>query len=194
MGRNRTITDEAILAVAREVFRSHGHTATTRQIADAAGISEAVLYQRFGNKDELFFAAIHIAPPDVDALLGPADPPGDTREYLREAVVRIGRHFAEVLPLAIRMMTHPAFDPTRLRQTTPGGPPSLRDGLAERLTELARRGRIAHGSAGIAAKLLISLAHDWALAGAMAHDHSPARERDLRALVDAVWDGLRPDE
>jgi hypothetical protein len=90
------------------------------------------------------------------------------------------------------MMTHPAFDPARLGQTTPGGPPSLRAGLAERLTTLAGRGRIAPIVSGVAANLLVALAHDWALAGAMAHDHSAGRERDLRAMVDAVWDGLRP--
>lgn len=192
MGRNRTITDETILSVAREVFRAHGHTATTRQIADAAGISEAVLYQRFGSKDDLFFAATNTPPPDLEALLGPLDPPDDARGYLRTVVVRVGRHFAEVIPLALRMMSHPAFDPSRLGRTTPGGPPSLRDGLAARLTALARRGRLGSSKAAVVARLLISLAHDWALAGAMAHDNSPIRERELRAMVDVVWDGLRP--
>ena len=58
MGRQKTISDEQVLRVARDLFRDKGHTATTREIAQAAGISEAILYQRFGSKDDLFFAAM----------------------------------------------------------------------------------------------------------------------------------------
>src|SRR4051812_6998486 len=83
MGRHKTISDQEVLRVARDVFRAQGHTATTRAIAEAAGISEAVLYQRFGSKDELFFAAMRPSGPDVEELLGPEDPPGDALTYLR---------------------------------------------------------------------------------------------------------------
>jgi AcrR family transcriptional regulator len=190
MGRHKTVTDEAILGVAREVFRAYGHTATTRQVADAAGVSEAVLYQRFGSKDDLFFAAMHPPAADVEALLGPPDPPGDAREYLRAVCVRLGRHFAEHIPLALRLMTHPSFDPASLARATPGGPPGLRQGLAARLAALARRGQLRPHPA--AAKLLISLAHDWALGTVMSHGRSAHPERELRELVDAVWDGMRP--
>lgn len=191
MGRPKTITDDAILAAARRVFLEHGHTATTRQIADAAGISEAVLYQRFGSKEELFFAALHTTPPDLDALLGPADPPDDAQAYLRAVTVRLGRHFAEVIPLGLRMMTHPAFDPTRPGRSRPGGPTVLRDALTARVKSLADRGHVA-AAPGVVARVVLSLAHDWALAGAMAGDTSPGRERGLREMVDALWSGLRP--
>lgn len=192
MGRHKTITDDAILGVAREVFRTYGHTATTRQIADAAGISEAVLYQRFGSKEDLFFASLHTPPPNVEALLGPPIPLGDGHEYLRGVVVRIGRHFAEVIPLAVRMMTHPAFDPTRPGRTQPGGSPVLRDGLTARLKALAERGQLAPGPPGVVSKLLLSIAHDWALSGVMAGEVSTSRERGLREMIDVLWEGLRP--
>src|SRR6516162_1159464 len=74
MGRHKTITDEEVLGIARRIFRAQGHTATTREIAQAAGISEAILYQRFGSKNELFFAAMHPRGPDLEQLLGPKDP------------------------------------------------------------------------------------------------------------------------
>src|SRR5262249_45309980 len=111
MGRRKSSSDPDVLRVAREVFREQGHTATTRAIAEAAGISEAVLYQRFGSKDDLFFAAMRPQGPDVEELLGPPDPPDDAHGYLRNVVVRLGRYFAEVIPLAVRLMTHPSFDP-----------------------------------------------------------------------------------
>ncbi|HMF12415.1 MAG TPA: helix-turn-helix domain-containing protein, partial [Gemmataceae bacterium] len=93
MGRHKTISDDEVLGIARRLFRAQGHDATTRQIAKAAGISEAVLYQRFGSKNDLFFAAMHPRGPDVDELLGPEDPPDDARSYLRDVVSRIGRYF-----------------------------------------------------------------------------------------------------
>src|SRR5713226_3251451 len=99
MGRYKTISDHEVLATARNLFRTQGHTATTRQIAEAAGISEAILYQRFGSKDHLFFAAMHAMGPDIEDLLGPREPSGDAHAYLRAVVVRLGKYFAEVIPL-----------------------------------------------------------------------------------------------
>src|SRR5712691_8039416 len=103
MGRHKTISDDDVLGIARELFGAQGHTATTRAIAEAAGISEAVLYQRFGSKDDLFFAAMHPRGPDIDELLGPSDPPEDAHTYLRTVVVRLGKFFGDVIPLALRV-------------------------------------------------------------------------------------------
>jgi AcrR family transcriptional regulator len=189
MGRRKTISDEEVLDIARAVFREQGHTATTREIAQVAGISEAVLYQRFGSKDELFFAAMRPRGPDLVALLGPEDPPGDALAYLRGVVARLGGHFADILPLALRVMAHPSFDPASLARAQPGGPPALREGLAVRLAALARRGELAMPSAAVAARLLVSLAHDWALRAV--HAPPPRGDRELRDMVDLVWQGLR---
>lgn len=44
-----------ILAVSLGLFARHGqHGVTTRQIAEAAGVSEALLYRHFRSKDELY--------------------------------------------------------------------------------------------------------------------------------------------
>jgi AcrR family transcriptional regulator len=192
MGRRKTISDEEVLRIAREIFREQGHTATTRAIAEAAGISEAILYQRFGSKDHLFFAAMHLGGPDVEELLGPKDPPEDARAYLRTVVVRIGRYFADVIPQFLRLMTHPSFQQSTLARVQPGGPTALQEGLAERLASLARRQRIIITAEAVTAKLLLSLAHDWALGGALSAGASPQRERQLKDMIDVVWEGLRP--
>jgi AcrR family transcriptional regulator len=192
MGRHKTISDDDVLGIARDLFRTRGHTATTREIADAAGVSEAVLYQRFGSKDHLFFAAMHATGPDVEELLGPIDPPDDAQTYLRAVVVRLGKYFAEVIPLAVRVMTHPSFDPRTLERLQPRGPAALHEGLAKRLESLARRERIAISSAAVTARLLASLAHDWALANVLAHGRPSRGPRDLKVMVDVVWAGMRP--
>src|SRR5262245_45389845 len=140
MGRHKTISDDDVLGVARRVFRERGHSATTREVAEAAGISEAVLYQRFGSKDDLFFAAMHPRGPDIEELLGPEDPPDDAVAYVRAVVVRVGKYFAEVIPVALRIMTHPSFDHGALARAQPTGAAVLKEGLTERLASLARRG------------------------------------------------------
>jgi AcrR family transcriptional regulator len=194
MGRHKTISDDEVLRVARAVFREQGHTATTREIAEAAGISEAVLYQRFGSKHDLFFAAMAPGLPDVATLLGPADPPDDAHGYLRATVVRLAEYFGEIIPLAVHVMTHPSFDPAALgRPQSPAPATRLREGLVERLASLARRGSIATPSESATARLLVSLAHDWALGTVLQHGPPTRGTRELTAMVDVIWHGLRTD-
>ena len=69
----------------------------------AVSLTAAVVYQRFGSKDDLFFAAMHPRGPDIEELLGPTDPPHDAHTYLRAVAVRIGKYFAEIIPLALRV-------------------------------------------------------------------------------------------
>jgi AcrR family transcriptional regulator len=190
MGRHKTISDDEVLAIARDIFRQQGHTATTRAIADAAGVSEAILYQRFGSKDALFFAAMHPSGPDIEEILGPKDPPQDAQAYLRTVVVRMGKYLAEVIPLALRVMAHPSFEPGSLARAQPRGATTLQAGLAERLSSLAARKRIQAASVAVAARLLVSLAHDWAVTGMFAGGNAPYRERELKDMVDVLWKGI----
>jgi AcrR family transcriptional regulator len=190
VGRQKTITDAEVLRIARNIFREQGHTATTRDIAQAAGISEAVLYQRFGTKHDLFFAAMDTWESDIERLLGPKDPPEDALTYLHKVVERVAKHFAEVIPVALRVMTHPSFDPSMLTRVQPGGPPALQEGLGERLTSLVRRGELAMPNTAVAARLVLSLTHDWALR--RVHWASPRGVRELKEMVDVLWEGLRP--
>ena len=68
MGRPKTIEDSALLEIARKIFRERGHSASTRDIAEAAGISEAIIYQRFKTKDALFIAALTRHAPSLNAI------------------------------------------------------------------------------------------------------------------------------
>jgi AcrR family transcriptional regulator len=191
MGRHKTISDDEVVRIARDHFRTRGHGATTRQIAEAAGVSEGVLYQRFGSKDDLFFAAMHPRGPDIEALLGPKEPLDDAHNYLRAVVVRVGRYFAEVIPLALRVMTHPSFDPGSRARAQPNAAAVLRDGLTERLAYLARRQQVETPSEAMTARVLVSLAHDWALGSVLSPGSPRHRDRELKAMVDVVWEGIR---
>jgi AcrR family transcriptional regulator len=191
MGRPKTISDDAVLRIARNVFREHGHTATTREIAHAAGISEPILYRRFGSKDALFFAAMQAQGLEIDELLGPENPPGDAREYLKTVLHRLGAYFADVIPLALRVMMHPSFDPESLSRTVPGGPVELRQGLARRLASLARRQQLSISDEVVLARLLLSLAHDWGLGVAFAHGKVARDDRRLEDFLEVLWEGVQ---
>ncbi|MCI0740907.1 MAG: hypothetical protein L0Y72_17815 [Gemmataceae bacterium] len=108
---------------------------------------------------------------------------------IRRVVVRLGEHFAEVIPLALHVLTHPSFDSARLARANPGGPAVLLEGLAERLSALERRGELAMPRRAVSARLLVSLAHDWALR--RMHGISSRGVRDLKDMVDVVWEELR---
>jgi hypothetical protein len=134
---------------------------------------------------------MHARGPDIDQLLGPEDPTDDARKYLCTVLRRLGEYFSEVIPLALRVMTHPSFDPASLSRTIPGGPAELREGLAKRLASLARRKRLTVSDELVLARLLLSIAHDWALGVAFAHGTVTPNERRLDDYVEVLWKGLR---
>jgi AcrR family transcriptional regulator len=53
---------------AREVFSENGYRATTRDIAERAGVSHDLIFRYFGSKEKLFFDAV--ATPLLDAVDG----------------------------------------------------------------------------------------------------------------------------
>jgi AcrR family transcriptional regulator len=70
------ITDATMFDAALSVLAQRGYAgATTRRIAEAAGINEVTLFRRFGDKRQLILAAIHatIARLADDGLAGTGD-------------------------------------------------------------------------------------------------------------------------
>jgi AcrR family transcriptional regulator len=195
MGRHKTVSDEDVLAVARRIFREQGHAASTRDIARAAGVSQAVLYQRYGSKDELFFTSMAPSAPDLEEMLGPSEPEGDAHAYLLGAVERMAGYFRELLPIAIQVMMHPSFDPETLStiQHVNAGT-HLGAALARRLGAFERRGELASGSARAAAQLFTALAHDFGLRGVLAPADGAAARRELTEMIEVVWSGLAPSD
>ena len=190
MGRPKTVTDEQILSIAREVFQREGHAASTRDIAQQVGISEAVLYQRFGSKDKMFFSAMAPSIPNVDEMLRPAEH-DDPRAYLHGVTLRMAEHFGQVLPVALRLVTHPAFDRSTLGRAL-SGPARMHASLVGHLNTFAKQKRMRRGVEAATAQLLVSLAHDWALGHAMSGKRLPKHAPELEAMVDLVWNGLAP--
>ena len=51
----------ALVEATLPLLREHGRNATTRQIAEAAGIAEGTIFRVFESKEELFEAALALA-------------------------------------------------------------------------------------------------------------------------------------
>ena len=189
MTRPKTITDEEILAVARTVFRAQGHSATTREIAQKAGISEGILYQRFGSKDDLFFASMAPTAPDVNELLGPEPPTEEASVFVKSVLGRMALYFGEVIPLALHVMTHPSFN-MEIMSGAQMVHARLHEGLARRLLWFETHKRIRKATAKTTAHLLVSLAHDSAIPGSSRSAAVKSSELDDMAAI--VWRGIDP--
>lgn len=191
MTRPKTISDQELLTVARKIFSAEGRTASTRAIARQAGISEGVLYQRFGSKEDLFFAAMAPGEPDIEALLGPEPPNEEASTFLKNVVVRMAKYFAEVIPLAIQIITHPSAHRTGMERAQ-SGLARLHKALVTRLEWFEARGFVRPSTAQHTAQLLMSLAHDWALGHAGLHPASSLKSQDLEEMAEIVWKGIMP--
>ncbi|MEH2359292.1 TetR/AcrR family transcriptional regulator [Nostoc sp.] len=99
MARIPRITNQQILEAARQVFLQQGFGASTLEIAQQAGISEASIFKRFSTKEELFFAAMGIPEKplwvnELESLCGK----GDLKENLINICVQIMEFYRQVLP------------------------------------------------------------------------------------------------
>lgn len=196
MGRRKIVSDERLLEVARDTFRERGYAVPGREIAKAAGISEAVLYQRFESKDALFFAAMAPAEPDLVRIFGPRGEEGEATAFLRDALERMAAYFEAVLPLAIpvvQVLRHNRALDGPGHETGPGGlSERLERELAVRVRGLQARGAVGEGAPLDMARLLVGIAHDHAVGRAILACRSPRAHGPLEASVDLVWRGLAP--
>ncbi|MEH1889026.1 MAG: helix-turn-helix domain-containing protein [Nostoc sp.] len=104
MPRIPRITNQQILEAARQVFLQQGFGASTLEIAQQAGISEASIFKRFLTKEELFFAAMGIPEKplwvnELESLCGK----GDLKENLINICLQIMEFYREVLPRIIML-------------------------------------------------------------------------------------------
>ncbi|WP_016950159.1 TetR/AcrR family transcriptional regulator [Anabaena sp. PCC 7108] len=99
MARTPKITNEQILDAAREIFLEQGFGASTLDIAQKAGISEASIFKRFSTKEKLFFASMGISerPPwvqELDSLAGQ----GNLRQNLINLCLQTLEFHRQVMP------------------------------------------------------------------------------------------------
>src|SRR5687768_119814 len=105
MARPVTIADEKILDAARNCFMTRGMHATTAEVAQKAGVSEGILFKRFGSKAELFKAAMFVGGPpliDMQARVGK----GDIEKQLLSAAEDLMSLFRTIVPMVMMAWSH----------------------------------------------------------------------------------------
>ena len=192
MPRNKTVTDEKILAVARSLFLKEGAKASTRTLAKIAGISEAVIFQRFSTKQGLFFAAM--VPPEAQLEVIFNVQPGQKQvtANLKSVSLQIVDYFREVMPVFLSLISHPSFDMQTFlkRHSMPGIQFNLK--LTEYLNAEAQLGRIRTSNSAATAGLLLSHLHNLALSENIGSHQKIDTECAISEAIAAIWIGLAP--
>lgn len=135
-------TRQRILRAAAQVFAEKGYArATTRALADAAGVNEVTLFRHFGSKQGLFSAVIEAyAAPALTAAFEPQL----TGDY-RQDLLTMGGHVLQALlerREAMRLMLCEAEHFPEVRQALAENPRQLRQALAGYLRQQMAQGRV----------------------------------------------------
>ncbi|WP_158840483.1 TetR/AcrR family transcriptional regulator [Saccharothrix deserti] len=184
-------TRDRMLDAAAHVMRTRGLArATTKEIAKAAGFSEAALYKHFADKTDLFLAVLkERAPSDLRNLLDELEAGrGDVRETLVGIVRAATAFYRETFPIAASIFSEPALlaahrEALKAHET---GPQVVPQTLARYLEAERALGRLPAGvDARSAADLLLGACHYHAFLGFFTDSRT-----DPEALVATLWNGL----
>ncbi len=193
MGRPKTIETSELLAIARNVFRRHGHTVTTRDVAKAAGVSQAVLYQRFKTKDALFYAALTQHAPSLSAL-SEIDPALEPRIWLARFAARAKDHFRSIMPSLLSVAAHPKYGQEmmgNIHRHNRAGEVAAMVGL--RVQSWQQAGQIQPTDPRAFAFAFIHALHSMAMVEVLSGDTGSAtRPAELESFIDIFWHGLKP--
>jgi AcrR family transcriptional regulator len=195
--RPRGGTRDRILDAAAQVMHRDGLArSTTKQIARAAGYSEATLYKHFDDKTDLFLAVLKERLPPLGGLLA-AEPDGSLRDNLVAIAARTQAFYHDSYPIGASLFSEPTLLAAHRAELERrgAGPHKPVDGLTGYLRAEQRAGRIrADADCAAAAQLLIGGCLYHAFLDTFAQrEFDPARaEHRAAALVDTLLAGLTP--
>jgi len=198
MARPAVIDNQRLLEVARDVFLMRGVSATTAEVANRAGISQASIFKRFKTKQELFLAAMQ-AERDRQDWVGFFEQ--RAREVgLQQALADLGTKvigfFMRVLPLALVTWSNRGeFGlPSELAKGH-AGPARVAKPMVAALEREMRAGRLHRHDPWLVARTFFGAMVAYSLVshlfkGRLGPAFTP-REY-ARGVVGVLWDGLAP--
>ena len=194
MGRPKTIEDDALLKIAREVFLESGAYGSTKDIAARAGISEAALFKRFPTKAVLFLKAMAPPPADTDYIFKQVRAEKDPKKALRVLARQMLAYYRTAIPRVVHLITHPAIGLDALPAHLGGAGVMLDAAVAEYLREENARGRIKAPDPRAAAGLLVATLHSVVMFELMGVHGGAIPPEAIDAMLDALWGGLKPQK
>jgi hypothetical protein len=188
MGRPKTVADEEVLRIARVEFSRHGHPASTRLIAESAGISQATLFQRFGDKEKLFLAANAPPPLDTTFILGELQTTDTAASYLTKVAIRLHTQVNERAPQVLLLARELAITPADVEAAHAKlGVPTLVSGLTNRIESLQHDHRLDPdvSAAALIEAVLVAI-HGLVFMNLMARGSGPPARAVLQRLVNLL--------
>jgi len=182
-------TRDRILDAAASVLRERGIAgSTTREIARAAGCSEALLYKYFADKQEIFLAVLSERAPDIrppDGLAGTGDLAGN----LGLLVEQLLAFFVQTFPMAVSVFGAPNLladhrAGVKSRGYGPEGPVRIVAGYLDEERSLGRLPAVADTDA--AARLLVGAAFHRAFLAAYEGESAVADEEDFGERIATI--------
>lgn len=109
MPRPKTISDEDLLRACRAEFIDRGLQVSTKRLAQRAGISEGILFQRFRTKDELFFASMRMPPPRLEDAKTRALASAHVDKALLIFATAVLEYLRRNMPAVLLVLAHPQY-------------------------------------------------------------------------------------
>lgn len=194
MVRPRQISDEAILDGARECFLEHGPGVSTVAIAQRLGVSQGVLFQRFGTKNELMLAALApLERPGWTAHLEDGPDERDLPEQLREIAAQATDFFEEIVP-KVAVLRGAGIEPkTVFRDSDLPAPVIAQRRLATWLRHALAQQRVRPCDPDSVSLMFLGSLQIRPFLAHVARDIGPERETYLDHLVENLWRMIAPD-
>ncbi|MEU5915897.1 TetR/AcrR family transcriptional regulator [Streptomyces sp. NPDC047141] len=192
-------TRTRLVDAARDLMRTAGLArTTTKEIARAAGCSEAALYKYFSSKEELFLTVLNERLPQLGGLLGTLahDPGGRTvEENLVEVARQAALFYEQTFPIVASLYAEPQLKRRHeeAMRTYGMGPHKPIEGLAAYLRAEQRHGRIGPDADPVAAaSLLLGACVQRSFAWETTPDRRPPDSLDdfARALARTLLRGI----
>lgn len=192
MPRPRRVSDQQILEAAQQVFLRRGVSGSTIEIAKRAGVSEGLLFKRYGSKEALFAASMReLTVPAWVRRLEQATGREDPRALLLELAPAMLTFYRQLIPKLMMSWAARPDVPASVRDS----PPPLRD-LPLLVTFFARQmraGRLRRGDPETAARTLQgALFYEALLELTGVNDALGTRPDQASRVVDLLLTALEP--
>ena len=197
MARPVTISDEAILDAAKQVFLARGLAGTTADVAAIANVSEGIIFKRYGTKADLFRAAMAHGMREKAVLFFSSLRDRAGRSTLGEELFAVGLEmlaaFRVVVPVVMMTWSNASSCPENALQEGDPMPVKSIKAFASYFEAEMKLGRMRRCDPEIVARGWIGAIWHFAMMEVTVPDFLPLpAETFLRGHIDNLLRGLLP--